>query len=50
VQKKQFYLQNERKETLAYLRFIDFEKKKNTRTALETMELLGNVQVFPVLF
>jgi transcription-repair coupling factor (superfamily II helicase) len=39
---KQFYLQNERKQTPAGLRLLlTFDNVKNTRTALEFMELLG---------
>jgi hypothetical protein len=36
--KKQFYLQNERKQTPAGLRLLTFTQCKNTRTALEFME------------
>jgi transcription-repair coupling factor (superfamily II helicase) len=40
--KKQFYLQNEEKQTPAGLRLLlTFDNVKNTRTALEFMELLG---------
>jgi transcription-repair coupling factor (superfamily II helicase) len=40
--KKQFYLQNERKTNSGWFAIaIDFDNVKNTRTALEFMELLG---------
>jgi transcription-repair coupling factor (superfamily II helicase) len=40
--KKQFYLQNERKTNPGWFAIaIDFDNVKNTRTALEFMELLG---------
>jgi transcription-repair coupling factor (superfamily II helicase) len=38
--KKQFYLQNERK-TKPWFAIADLDNVKNTRTALEFMELLG---------